>query len=105
MTKQEILEKAQNKKPNQMDEMEFDIMLKSNRIGLLVGLIGCIIIMFIKMYFDLPYQDVYAILSAIFCAQNLYKWNRQKENVNLFCGILWGITTLLLFAVFIMDIM
>lgn len=104
MTKEEILAKAQSKKPNTPDEMEFDIMLKSNRLGLIVGLFGCIIVMFVKMYFKLPYQDVYAILCSIFCTQNLYNWHRLKQKHMLFCGICWGLAAVLLFAVFIMSL-
>ena len=38
MNKEEILKKAQSRKPNQMDEMEMDIFQKSSYIGMTVGL-------------------------------------------------------------------
>ena len=34
MNKEEILKKAQSRKPNQMDEMEMDIFQKSSYIGM-----------------------------------------------------------------------
>ncbi len=105
MTKQEVLEKAQKKKPNQMDEMEFDILLKSNRIGLLAGIIVCMILMFIKMYLKLPYQDIYSIICFILSAQLLYKWHRQKDKNMLFCGVILGIAALLLFTGYLITIM
>lgn len=105
MNKDEILKKAQTKKPHQLDEMELDILLKSNSVGLIVGLIICLIMMVIKIYFDQPFQDIYAVYSSIICGQYLYKWFRQKEKYLLFCGFLWGLTALLLFIVYLMKIL
>ena len=39
MNREEVLKKVQNRKPNQMDEMELDILQKSSTIGMTVGLI------------------------------------------------------------------
>ncbi len=105
MTKEEVLRKVQNQKRNKPDEMAVDILLKSNHVGLIVGLIACLLVMGVKMYFGQPYQDIYAIYSAIFCGQYLYKWFRQKEKFLLFCGILWGFTAVLLFIVYFLMIM
>ncbi len=104
MNKEEILKKAQNKKHNKLDEMEMDILLRSNHIGLIVGLIVCLITMAIKIYFNQPYQDIYSIYCSIICAQYVYKWIRQREKSSLFCALLWGLTTILLFVVYIMKI-
>ena len=50
MNKEEILKKAQSRKPNQMDEMEMDIFQKSSYIGMTVGLIMCVVLMIINIY-------------------------------------------------------
>lgn len=95
MNKEKILSKAQNK-GKKLDEMEVDIMLRSNHVGLIVGLIVCVIIMGVKLYLDQPYQDIYAVFCSILCGQYLYKWVRLKDKNMLFVGIVWGITTTIL---------
>ncbi len=95
MNKEKILSKAQNK-GKKLDEMEVDIMLRSNHVGLIVGLIVCVIIMGVKIYLDQPYQDIYAVFCSILCGQYLYKWVRLKDKNMLFLGIVWGITTTIL---------
>lgn len=105
MTNDEILKKAQLKKPNQLDEMELDILQKSSHWGMIVGLTVCLILMGIKIYFNQPYQDIYAVYCSMLCGQFLYKWFRQKEKYMLFCGVLWGFTASLLFIVYLMKIL
>lgn len=105
MNKDEILKKAQDKKPNQLDEMELDILQKSNTIGMLVGLIVCMAFMVVKIFCDQPYQDVYAVYCAAVCGQYLYKWSRQREKVTLVYGLIWGACAVLLFAVYVTKIM
>ncbi len=104
MNKEEVLKKAQSKKRNKLDEMEMDILLRSNRIGLIVGLIACLLVMAIKIYFGQPYQDIYAIYSSIIGAQNIYMWIRQREKNFLFYALLWGLVSVLLFIVYLMKI-
>ncbi len=96
MEKEEVLRKAQSKKRNQPDEMEMDILLRANRVGLIAGLILCIIIMGIKIYLDQPYQDVYAVFCAVLCGQFLYKGIRMKIRSLVWIGAVWALTTLLL---------
>ena len=90
MNKEEILKKAQSRKPNQMDEMEMDIFQKSSYIGMTVGLIMCVVLMIINIYCNQPYQDVYSVFCSILCGQYMYRWIRQKDKFTLFCGICWG---------------
>ncbi len=104
MDKEEILKKAQSKKHRRLDEMEMDILLRSNHVGLIVGLIACLLVMAIKIYFSQPYQDIYAIYCSIFCAQYAYKWIRQREKALLHCALLWGLTSVLLFTVYFMKL-
>ena len=73
MNKEEILKKAQSRKPNQMDEMELDILQKSSTIGMTVGLIMCVVLMIINIYCNQPYQDVYSVFCSILCGQYMYK--------------------------------
>ncbi len=90
MTKDEILKKAQMERPNLPDEMEQDIMQKSSHWGMIVGIIVCLILMVIKMYLNLPYHDLFAVYSSVFCGQYVYKWIRQRDKFPLVCGVFWG---------------
>ena len=85
MNKEEILKKAQSRKPNQMDEMEMDIFQKSS-------------------YINQPYQDVYSVFCSILCGQYMYRWIRQKDKFTLFCGICWGFVAILLFILYLTKI-
>ncbi len=96
MNKEEVLQKAQNKKRRKLDEMEVDILLRGNRIGLIVGLILCLIVMSMKIYLGQPYQDIYAVVCSILCGQFLYKGIRLKDKSMKFIGAIWGISALLL---------
>ena len=96
MNKEEVLKKAQNKKRNKLDEMEVDILLRGNRVGLIVGLVFCLIIMAIKVYLDQPYQDIYSVFCSILCGQYFYKGFRQKDKSMMFVGGIWGFTSLIL---------
>ena len=57
MNREEVLKKVQNRKPNQMDEMELDILQKSSTIGMTVGLIMCVALMIINIYSCLLYTS------------------------------------------------
>lgn len=105
MTKDEILKKAQMKKPNQLDEMELDILQKSNSIGMLVGMLVCLGLMVVKVMCDQPYQDVYAVYCAIMCAQYAYKWIRQRETHLLVVGLLWGTCAVVLLIAYVTKIL
>lgn len=94
MNKDEILQKVKNRKPNQFDEMELDILQKGSRFGMICGMIGCLILMFIKIKADLPFSDVYSIYSLMMAGLYLYKWNRIKYNKDLWIGILWGLVAI-----------
>lgn len=90
MNKEEILRRAQDKKPNKMDEMELDILNKGCRAGVIVGLAACLIVMIAKMIADVPYYDVYAIYCFMTGGLWCYKWLRLKKKSDLFYAILWG---------------
>ena len=67
--KEEILKKAQDRKPYQMDEMELDILQKSSHVGMLAGLFACLALMAVKLLKDQPIQDVYAVFCSVLCGQ------------------------------------
>lgn len=96
MKKEEILKRAQNKKRNKLDEMEVDILLRSNHVGLIVGLLFCLIFMVLEACLNHPYQDIYSVLCSILCGQYLYKGVRLKNKSMLGIGVIWGISALLL---------
>lgn len=104
MDKEEILKRAQNRKPHQMDEMELAMLQKSSHIGMIVGLFLCVILMIIKMSINQPWQDVYAVFCAMMCGQYIYRWFQQREKFVLFCGILWGISTCALLIAYILNL-
>ena len=104
MNREEVLKKVQNRKPNQMDEMELDILQKSSTIGMTVGLIMCVVLMIINIYCNQPYQDVYSVFCSILCGQYMYKWIRQKDKFTLFCGICRGFVAVLLFILYLTKI-
>ena len=89
MNKDEVLRRAQDKAPNKMDEMELDILNKGCKIGVLTGLIVCVITMVIKMFAGVPYYDVYAIYCFMVGAQWFYKWSRLKTKRDLYLGFSW----------------
>lgn len=96
MNKEEVLKKAQNKKRGKMDEMEMDILLRGNHVGLCVGLVLCLVIMAAKMFLNEPYQDIYAVFCSILCGQYLYKGFRLKSKSMTSVGLIWGFTSLIL---------
>lgn len=104
MNKDEVLRRAQNVKPNEMDEMEQDILAKGCKVGVSTGLTVCIILMLIKMMIDVPFQDVYAIYLFMLSAQWFYKYARLKRKSDLLYGFLWGGVALLLFVVYLFKI-
>ncbi len=105
MNREEILKKAQNRKANQMDEMELDILQKSSYVGMIIGLIVCLILMCIKMFYNQPYQDIYSVYCSVMCGQHMYKWFRQKEKAILFCGVIWGLIAIVFFIAYITKIL
>lgn len=92
MNKEEDLKKSQSKKRNKLDER--DILLKSHHIGLIAGLILCLIIVSIKIYLKQPHQDMLSVFCSILCGQYLYKGIRLKNVLQMILGMIWGIMSL-----------
>lgn len=94
MNKEEVLKKSQSKKRNKSNEMEMDILLKSHHIGLIAGLILCLIIVSIKIYLKQSHQDILSVFCSILCGQYLYKGIRLKNVLQMILGVIWGIMSL-----------
>lgn len=95
MNKEEILKKAQNRNPDNLDEMELYILYKGSRVGMYVALIACLVFMIIRFIKGMPYQDIYSAYSCALCGEALYSWFKLKDKKALFGGICWGITAVM----------
>ena len=107
MDKDEVLRRVQKileQKPNKMDEMELDIVNKGCKIGLIAGLIACLIVMVTKILAGLPYYDVYAIYCIMAGSQWFYRWRRLKRKNDLYYGILWYATAAGFFIGYLAEI-
>jgi len=104
MDKNEVLRRAQEKKPNKMDEMELDIYNKGCKAGLIAGLAGCLIAMVTKIIAGIPYYDVYAIYCFMAGGQLIYRWIMLKKKSDLCYGILWYALAIGLFAGYLYEI-
>lgn len=104
MNKEEILHKAQNRKKNDYDEMENQVMLKGNNIALGISLLLCVIFMFVKMQLNLPYYDVYSVGTTIFAVQNIYFGIKTHHKSKILLGIGWAILTVCLVGFYIYEV-
>lgn len=89
MNKDEILKKARNQKQGKLDEM--DVLMKSHQIGLMIGLILCLIIVGLKIYLKQPHQDILSVVCATLCGRYLYDGIRMKNMFHIVAGVIWGI--------------
>ncbi|MEZ3486304.1 MAG: hypothetical protein K1W22_06840 [Lachnospiraceae bacterium] len=107
MDKDEVLrrvQQAQGQKPNQMDEMELDIFNRSCKIGIVTGLVACLVTMIVKIFAGVPYYDVYAIYCFMVGGQWFYRWVSLKKRRDLYYGILWCITAAGFFIGYLYEI-
>lgn len=104
MNKDEVLKRAQHRSPYQMDEMEQDILQKGCRLGILFGLIVCLVLMGIKCAAGLPFSDVYSVYCFIMSGLYLYRWLRLKNRRDLAVTFLWGTVALVLCISYIVRI-
>lgn len=105
MTKEEILKQAQAEGRKHRDERDEAIQERAYAISMLVGMILCALLMFVKMFCNQPYQDVYAVICSINCAQYLYKWARYHTRNYLVYGLIWGFVTVVLIVAYLMQIL
>lgn len=105
MTKEEILKQAQAEGEKSPDERDVAIRDRAFSIGMLVGMILCFLLMGVKMFCHQPYQDVYAVICSIACAQYLYKWTRYQTKNYLVYSLIWGFVTVVLLVAYLMQIL
>lgn len=53
MNREDILKKAQSAKPNHPDEMELQILQAGSRFGMGVGMLVCVVLMFVNRPLDI----------------------------------------------------
>lgn len=104
MNKEEVLRRAQDRKPNKMDEMELDILNKGCKVGVLTGLAACLITMVAKMIANVSYYDVYAIYCFMVGGQWFYKWVRLEKKRDLCYGFLWCGLAAVFFISYLIEI-
>lgn len=104
MNKEEILQKAQGEGKNYPDEMEVQVYQGSNRVAVIVGMVMCLVLMFIKFYAGEPWQDLYCIWSIITGTSHFYRWNKLKQKSQLICGIMLYSTALMFLAAYLINI-
>lgn len=96
MDREEILKKAQSSNPGHPDEMELQILQTGSRFGMGIGMLVCVVLMFVKMAADQPWSDVYAIYCAMVAAQWGYKYFRLRQRPDLINTVLWTLVALIL---------
>ena len=70
MNREDILKKARSVNPNRPDEMELQILQAGSRFGMGIGMLICVVLMFVKIAADQPWSDVY----ATYCAMVAARW-------------------------------
>ena len=105
MNKNEILEKAQNAKPNTPDEMELQIVQKGSAIALFCIIVFSLILMIAKMSAGQPWYDVYSLMFVSMAAQHLYKGIKLHQNHELVIGIISSILAIVGLVFFLIEIL
>ncbi len=104
MDRDEVLRRVQDKKPNQLDEMEEEILNKGCRAGFVVGFAACAFTMIAKIIAGVSYYDVYAVYCFTVGGQWLYKWAKLKKRSDLGLGLMWVGLVVGLFAGYLAEI-
>lgn len=104
MERDEILRRAQSKKPNQPDEMELQIEQKGYGIASFTMITLCLILMIIKMLAGQPWWDVYAIFFSMKTAQSAYKYIKLKRRSDFIVSVLNGAMTIALVFCYIYEV-
>lgn len=105
MNKDEILRKAQSKKPNTPDEMELQVVRKGSSIALFSILVLCVLFMIVKMSAKQPWYDVYSICFVSMGVQHLYKGIKLHQKHELVLGVLFTILAVVMVIAYCWDIM
>lgn len=96
MNKEEILQKAQSKKPNTPDEMELQEVQKGSGIAVFSILVFCLILMIAKMIAKQPWYDVYSIFFVSMGAQHFYKGIKLHQRREIILGMAFSVLAILI---------
>lgn len=105
MEKDEILKKAQGKKPNTPDEMELAIVQKGNGIAVFSILVVSLILMIAKIIVDQPWLDVYCIVFTGMAAQHIYKGIKLHQKHHIVLAIVTGIVSIAMLIGYLFQIL
>lgn len=105
MNKEEILQKAQSKKPNTLDEMELQVIRKANGIAMFSILVICLILMIVKMIAKQPWYDVYSIAFISMGVQHFYKGIKLNQRQEIALGIAFSILAIFMIIGYITEIL
>lgn len=87
MERKEILRRAQNQGRKEPDEMQQQVLLKSNDLALRFGLAFSTLLFVIKILAGIPALDTYAIFLIIGSVDSFYRWHIYRKGLSLFLGI------------------
>lgn len=105
MRKEEILQKAQSKKPNTPDEMELQIIQKGSGIAVFCILVLALILMIAKMIADQPWYDVYSICFVSIGAQHIYKGIRLRRRHEIVIGVVTSVISVIMLVSYLLEIL
>ncbi len=105
MDREEILQKAQSKKLNTLDEMELQVIQKGNGIAMVSTLVLCLILMITKIIAKQPWYDVYGIVFASLGVQHLYKGIKLHQRQAVTIGIAYSVLAILIVMWYITKIL
>ena len=110
MSKKKQLEKVQQEQREQQEqhkiqEEKSDLYQKSSRVGMLVGLLFCAILIVIKLLCRQPWQDAGIVYGAIFSGRYFCQWARQRNASSLIFAIFWGAVAAVLLTLYLIAIL
>jgi hypothetical protein len=105
MNKEEILHKAQSKKPNTPDEMELQIVQKGSGIAVFSVWVFCLILMIVKIIAKQPWYDVYSIGFISMGVQHFYKGIKLHQKHDITLGIVYSILAIFIVVGYICEIL
>lgn len=105
MNRDEILEKAQSKRPNTPDEMELQVVQKGSGIAVLSIWVFCLILMIVKIIAKQPWYDVYSIGFVSMGVQHFYKGMKLHQRHEIILGIAYSVLSIFIAVAYISEIL
>ena len=104
MEMEEILKRAQERRPHERDEMEQELIYRGGHVGLPVGMVLSVVLMVLKMAAGEPWCDSYAVIAAIMAEQGFYRFARLRGRKALLYAVIWAVCAALLLTAYIPHI-